>query len=209
MSKRSRLVLAPRKSGDKGPARPRSYADILQLAVDADIRRLSEEATDELGASSPPSARSGTLGLPPTSMSSRGRLRSIYSRDPDVLASIGAALRKLNDKGGRAALEAVLDHQFYRLTYWRDATTEVNYRRFLTLNDYVAIRTEEMPVFHESHDFLIDLVSKGVVAGLRVDHPDGLADPTRALPSTCQRGHPVQRRRLSREERGRARIHRR
>src|SRR5690606_13524380 len=51
-------------------------------------------------------------------------------------------------------------------------------------------------VFHATHDFILKLVAEGRVDGLRIDHPDGLYDPTRYLENLqreCERraGHPV------------------
>ncbi|MFD7923063.1 malto-oligosyltrehalose synthase [Streptomyces sp. NPDC059740] len=75
------------------------------------------------------------------------------------------------------ALPALLDAQWYRLAWWRLARTEGNYRRFFTINELIAVRVEDPAVFAATHATLLRLVSEGVVTGLRVDHPDGLADP--------------------------------
>jgi (1->4)-alpha-D-glucan 1-alpha-D-glucosylmutase len=51
------------------------------------------------------------------------------------------------------------------------------YRRFFDINELVAVRVEDPWVFELTHSFVIDLVRRGVVAGVRVDHVDGLRDP--------------------------------
>ena len=51
------------------------------------------------------------------------------------------------------------------------------YRRFFDIDDLAAVRVEEPEVFALVHDKVLELVRDGVVDGLRVDHPDGLADP--------------------------------
>jgi (1->4)-alpha-D-glucan 1-alpha-D-glucosylmutase len=50
-------------------------------------------------------------------------------------------------------------------------------RRFFDVDDLAAVRMEKEEVFHLAHDKVLALLSEGVLDGLRVDHPDGLADP--------------------------------
>jgi (1->4)-alpha-D-glucan 1-alpha-D-glucosylmutase len=51
------------------------------------------------------------------------------------------------------------------------------YRRFFDIDDLAAVRVEDPEVFDLVHAKVLELVRDGVVDGLRVDHPDGLADP--------------------------------
>jgi (1->4)-alpha-D-glucan 1-alpha-D-glucosylmutase len=74
-------------------------------------------------------------------------------------------------------LEQLLDRQWYRLAYWRVADEELNYRRFFDIDTLAALRVENPEVFTQSHYLIGALVREGHVTGLRVDHPDGLADP--------------------------------
>lgn len=74
-------------------------------------------------------------------------------------------------------LPELLDHQWYRLAWWRLARTDLNYRRFFTVNDLIALRVEDPEVFHATHGVLLRLHADGVLDGFRIDHPDGLADP--------------------------------
>jgi (1->4)-alpha-D-glucan 1-alpha-D-glucosylmutase len=74
-------------------------------------------------------------------------------------------------------LETLLDQQFYRLAHWRVGDEELNYRRFFDIDTLVAIRVEDVRVFAETHAVLIALVAEGRIDGLRIDHPDGLAEP--------------------------------
>ena len=74
-------------------------------------------------------------------------------------------------------LPTLLDRQWYRLAYWRVADEELNYRRFFDIDTLAALRVEHEEVFTESHRLIGELVRGGLVHGLRVDHPDGLADP--------------------------------
>ncbi|WP_328718688.1 malto-oligosyltrehalose synthase [Streptomyces sp. NBC_00247] len=78
---------------------------------------------------------------------------------------------------GQLALPELLESQHYRLGWWRLARTELNYRRFFTISDLIAVRVEHPEVFDATHGKILGLVRDGVVEGLRIDHPDGLADP--------------------------------
>ena len=75
------------------------------------------------------------------------------------------------------ALHALLEQQSYRLTFWRVAGYEINYRRFFDINELAALRMEDPEVFAATHDLIGRWIAAGDVAGLRIDHPDGLRDP--------------------------------
>jgi (1->4)-alpha-D-glucan 1-alpha-D-glucosylmutase len=78
---------------------------------------------------------------------------------------------------GALPLPDLLAAQFYRLDSWRAAATELNWRRFFDISSLIAIRVEEPDVFAATHGLLLGLVAEGLIDGLRIDHPDGLADP--------------------------------
>ncbi|MDQ4092604.1 MAG: malto-oligosyltrehalose synthase, partial [Actinomycetota bacterium] len=65
--------------------------------------------------------------------------------------------------------------QHYRLVSWR---SDVGYRRFFAISDLAAVRVEDPEVFAATHGEVLRWVAEGDVDGLRVDHPDGLTDPT-------------------------------
>src|SRR5487761_116197 len=75
------------------------------------------------------------------------------------------------------ALDALLQRQHYRLAYWRTAQEELNYRRFFTVDSLIGLRVELEQVLKDSHRLVFELLAHGEVAGLRVDHVDGLLDP--------------------------------
>jgi (1->4)-alpha-D-glucan 1-alpha-D-glucosylmutase len=74
-------------------------------------------------------------------------------------------------------LPELVDTQWYRLAHWVVAAEELNYRRFFDVDTLVAVRVEDPQVFHATHALLAGLYAQGAVSGLRIDHPDGLADP--------------------------------
>jgi (1->4)-alpha-D-glucan 1-alpha-D-glucosylmutase len=67
--------------------------------------------------------------------------------------------------------------QHYELVDWRRADAELNYRRFFAINTLAGLRVEDPAIFDATHDLVLRLVRDGKVDGLRIDHPDGLADP--------------------------------
>jgi (1->4)-alpha-D-glucan 1-alpha-D-glucosylmutase len=81
------------------------------------------------------------------------------------------------DSGDEADVATVLSRQNYELMFWQRADAELNYRRFFAVNSLAAIRVEEPWVFEKSHEEIVRWVRDGIADGLRVDHPDGLADP--------------------------------
>ena len=78
---------------------------------------------------------------------------------------------------GDGTPQQVHERQHYRLTDWRRANGELNYRRFFDITTLAAVRVEDPEVFAATHATVLGWVAAGQVTGLRVDHPDGLADP--------------------------------
>lgn len=77
-----------------------------------------------------------------------------------------------------SAVHDVLEQQHYRLACWRMGRDELNYRRFFDVTTLAGVRVEEPAVFDSVHRRTLDWVREGQVQGLRIDHPDGLRDPT-------------------------------
>ncbi|MFI5349347.1 MAG: malto-oligosyltrehalose synthase [Elusimicrobiota bacterium] len=117
------------------------------------------------------------------SEAARGRLEKLTARSPRIERHIREALVYFN---GRAedprsfdALHGLLESQAYRLSYWKTASDEINYRRFFDINDLAGLRMERDAVFDATHGLVLDLLASGKATGLRIDHPDGLYDPSR------------------------------
>ncbi|WP_026551883.1 malto-oligosyltrehalose synthase [Arthrobacter sp. H20] len=73
--------------------------------------------------------------------------------------------------------QTVHARQHYELVNWRRADSELNYRRFFGVNTLAGLRVEVPRVFDESHSEIRSWFEESLVDGLRIDHPDGLADP--------------------------------
>ncbi|MER5936208.1 malto-oligosyltrehalose synthase [Streptomyces sp. NPDC001928] len=83
----------------------------------------------------------------------------------------------LREGTGELPLPQLLDAQWYRPAWWRLARTELNYRRFFSISELIGVRVEDPEVFEATHAKVLQLLHEGVIDGLRIDHPDGLADP--------------------------------
>jgi (1->4)-alpha-D-glucan 1-alpha-D-glucosylmutase len=113
------------------------------------------------------------------------RLCALMESNPVVRSAVEASIADLNGIKGEPhsfdRLEALLDEQAYRLSFWHVAADEINYRRFFDVNDLAAIRVEQRKVFKATHELILTLVREGLVSGLRIDHVDGLRDPAQYL----------------------------
>jgi (1->4)-alpha-D-glucan 1-alpha-D-glucosylmutase len=113
------------------------------------------------------------------------QLWQLYLGTEEVRKAIDQTLGMFNGSNGDELsfdpLDSLLSMQAYRLAYWRNATEEVNYRRFFGLNDLITLRVEDPQVFAATHGPIFRLVSQDKISGLRVDHIDGLRDPLEYL----------------------------
>ncbi|HBG07000.1 MAG: malto-oligosyltrehalose synthase [Geobacteraceae bacterium GWC2_58_44] len=109
------------------------------------------------------------------------RLWQLCQESPEVAAFIDENVVIFNGAKGEPAsfdlLDGLLRDQVYRLSFWRVATEEINYRRFFDINALAAIRMENQAVFDQTHQLLFRLIREGKVTGVRIDHVDGLYDP--------------------------------
>ena len=74
-------------------------------------------------------------------------------------------------------LDDVIQKQNYRLAFWGDGDSKINYRRFFAISTLAGIRIEDESVFEEAHGLLKQWLARNWLDGLRVDHPDGMRDP--------------------------------
>lgn len=111
----------------------------------------------------------------------RVRLRKLIDSAPHIDSYIEACVADFNGQVGNPdsfdRLHELLERLPYRLSYWKTASHEINYRRFFDINELAGLRMEDPEVFAASHGLVLRLVREGKVTGLRLDHPDGLFDP--------------------------------
>lgn len=181
-------------SGTQFPLAPRSWTPLLERILVKAKERLTDTDGHVLELESIITALSH---LPPREDTDLARVRE-RQREKEVIRRRLAALVEDSDvvrmclkevlavingsKGDPHSfdpLEKVLDDQAYRLSFWRVASDEINYRRFFDINDLAAIRVESPEVFAMVHRIPFELIQKSLVSGIRIDHPDGLFDPLR------------------------------
>jgi (1->4)-alpha-D-glucan 1-alpha-D-glucosylmutase len=178
------------------PVSPGSYDRVLQLRLN--------ELEERLGAASEAlieyqSILTAVRHLPPcavtdaTRSGERQREKEVIKRRLATLIDGNATVREHIEANVRAfngtadephsfdRLDDLLGAQAYRLSFWRVASDEINYRRFFDINELAAISMEKPAVFEATHSLILKLVCRGRVNGLRIDHPDGLYDPREYL----------------------------
>jgi (1->4)-alpha-D-glucan 1-alpha-D-glucosylmutase len=113
------------------------------------------------------------------------RLERVCQEHPAIAEAIGKAVQFYNGQPGDShsfdPLDKLIFEQAYRLSFWRVAAEEINYRRFFDINTLAAIRMELPEVFDLTHRFIFELIKSGAVTGLRIDHVDGLWNPREYL----------------------------
>jgi (1->4)-alpha-D-glucan 1-alpha-D-glucosylmutase len=139
------------------PVAPRSWPLVLERVLDEMRQRTgSPEHVMELE-----SILTAISYLPPLDETDPGRVRE-RQRERDIIKGrltklmessdatrigLGTALDDINGRKGDPrsfdALERILADQAYRLSFWRVAADEINYRRFFDINDLAAIRVED------------------------------------------------------------------
>jgi (1->4)-alpha-D-glucan 1-alpha-D-glucosylmutase len=119
----------------------------------------------------------------------RCREKEVIKRRLAALADGSGAIREFvtrtldvfNGRPGEShsfdLLDKLLNEQAYRLSYWRVASDEINYRRFFDVNELAALSMEREEVFAAAHELIFRMLRNGEADGLRIDHPDGLYDP--------------------------------
>jgi (1->4)-alpha-D-glucan 1-alpha-D-glucosylmutase len=120
------------------------------------------------------------------------RLRNLYQNSTAIREFVDRNVVFINGTKGNPRsfdlIDTLLQQQVYRISHWRVATEEINYRRFFDINSLGAIRVEDPVVFEKTHQLIFRLVETGKISGLRIDHADGLWDPEeyiRRLQSGC------------------------
>jgi (1->4)-alpha-D-glucan 1-alpha-D-glucosylmutase len=187
----------------KLPIIPKTYSNILSLRIE-DLERELTDADPQLQELM--SIVTALRHLPATTEENPGliaerdrekvvvkrRLWELYQNSGVIREFIDENLAAFNGKTGDPGsfdlMEELLREQVYRISHWRVATEEINYRRFFDINSLGALRVEDQIVFEATHRLVFALVEAGKITGLRIDHADGLRDPEeyfRRLQSAC------------------------
>ncbi|WP_060515029.1 malto-oligosyltrehalose synthase [Pseudomonas sp. NBRC 111132] len=147
------------------PICPVDYGWILALSPEPALKALAEHFT-ALAESTTPLADSLALHT---------ELARLVREGADLESALVAFDSRAEN--GFKRLHLLLERQTYRLASWRTAADDINWRRFFDINELGGLRVERAVVFEATHAKLFELIERGLVDGLRIDHIDGLADP--------------------------------
>ncbi|WP_434119662.1 malto-oligosyltrehalose synthase [Pseudomonas fortuita] len=147
------------------PICPVDYGWILALSPEPALKALAEHFT--------------ALNESPTPLAAALPLQTELARLVREGADLESALVAFDSRSeaGFKRLHLLLERQTYRLASWRTAADDINWRRFFDINELGGLRVERAVVFEATHAKLFELIERGLVDGLRIDHIDGLADP--------------------------------
>ena len=158
------------------PLRPSSWELLLDLAG---------PSPGAVAAPGSAARRLAHLESDPSSDEAERRLVARYRQGGELRGRVDRALARLcggavAEREGADRLDlwrAVLEPQHWRLDFWREGLERINYRRFFDVADLVALRADREHVFSDTHSLVLDLCADVTLAGLRIDHVDGLLDP--------------------------------
>ena len=109
----------------------------------------------------------------------RRALAGFLATRPDAAAAVDESVARLNADAD--ALHELLERQNWRVARWRAGERDLGYRRFFDVDHLAGLRVEDPVVFEATHHWLLERRRAGAEDGIRVDHIDGLRDPTRYL----------------------------
>lgn len=95
----------------------------------------------------------------------------------------GAFIKKAieNSNNSHEVIKKIAEEQVYQLCHWQETNHQINFRRFFTINGLICLNIQHPNVFAEYHKLIDELLQKDVFQGLRIDHVDGMYDPTAYL----------------------------
>ncbi len=170
------------------PLRPETYQAVFDPLLSAMGRTGDAEAIRQAiallsrGADAPPPEKTASDQQSEKRMELfEARLEQAVEASAPLRERLENHLASLNGVVGESAsydrLHAIIEAQHYRLARWQYGAHEINYRRFFAIDTLVGLHMENPEVFRECHALLSRLMASGDVAGLRIDHIDGLLQP--------------------------------
>lgn len=154
------------------PLSPASYSHILYNTPDPVLQAFApafaalETRADGWLAASELHQHLRETAAQPEQQASMATVLALYGIDPD------------NPQPENVdRLHNLLELQYYRLASWRTAADDINWRRFFDVNELGGLRVERQEVFEAIHAKIFELIERGLIDGLRIDHVDGLANP--------------------------------
>jgi (1->4)-alpha-D-glucan 1-alpha-D-glucosylmutase len=151
------------------PIHPPHYASVLGTEHAA-LERLGDEFTALPEWRPQVQRRAGEL---------KAELALLIATDAAARGVLDATLQRFNGAHdvARRELDSLIRRQYWRVSHFRVAGDDINYRRFFNVNELAGLRIELPEVFEHAHRLVARLLREGAIHGLRIDHIDGLLDP--------------------------------
>lgn len=152
------------------PVHPNSYTTILQQKkrLSAEIKQVIKNISElETIEDEKQYAEKWTV------------IKSVLLKDEAIVKSLQSSLEAINNN--KEALIELANEQVYQLCHWQETDYQINFRRFFTVNGLICLNIQDENVFNHYHELIKHFLEEGVFTGLRVDHIDGLSDPSQYL----------------------------
>ena len=154
------------------PLHPLSYATLLETDGSKPPIKAAQNFLDQL-------AQLEAIEDPASYAEAWDELRLLLASLMETASTheaISQRIKKIN--ASPEFLQTLADQQPYRLCDWQETDSQINFRRFFTINGLICLNIQNDEVFSHYHAFIKALVDADMIQGLRVDHIDGLYDPT-------------------------------
>lgn len=166
------------------PLAPETYAPVLSIAADLAVgsaRAELQQIAAGFAALQAAPAATDVGALRATTDGLKRRLARLAGEDAGGARAMALAVETMrareSDTQSVDRLDDLLARQHYRLAFWRVSLYEINYRRFFDINELAGLRVEDAEVLGRTHRLVLELIARGDVQGLRIDHVDGLYNP--------------------------------
>ncbi len=153
------------------PIRLRSYFSILQAGDGEPVQAIRQliDQIKEIQKAEEPTAY--TEPLHEFQLQLAALVKNEKTKD-----YIESCLQQVNNN--KELLQKIANEQVYQLCEWQKTDYQINFRRFFTVNGLICLNMQNKEVFQHYHKYIKQLLNEGVFQGLRIDHIDGLYDPT-------------------------------
>ena len=156
------------------PLSPASYITVLQTAG-GDIPKPFQSIIKQITALQS-ITEAGSYALKWTA--TKQKLVTVL-RDDSLKELFDKCLTAINADSQK--LTQIAGSQHYRLCSYQETDQSMNYRRFFTVNSLICLNIQDKDVFDHFHKYIKTLVDDGTFNGLRIDHIDGLYNPSEYL----------------------------
>jgi malto-oligosyltrehalose synthase/4-alpha-glucanotransferase len=152
------------------PLHPTSYSTIFhhKKRLPADIKQIIKDISDLQ-----------TIEDAKTYSEKWEEIKARILKIETIRKSLQSSIEAINND--KELLAQIIDKQVYQLCRWQETDYQINFRRFFTINGLICLNIQEENVFGRYHQLIQHFLEEEIFNGLRVDHIDGLFDPSQYL----------------------------